>query len=175
LELLIGCGANLTKKIGMPDNTEWNELVTLDFNEDHKPDVVHDLTDLPLPFPDNKFDEIHAYEVLEHTGQQGDFKFFFDQFNDFWRILKPNGFLCGTSPLPASKWAWGDPGHTRIISQESFVFLSQQMYMDQVGKTPMSDYRFCYHGDFEPVHLQAESQTFVYVLQAIKPARMPTP
>ena len=175
MELLIGCGANLTKKIGMPDKPDWTTLITLDSNADHDPDVVHDLTDLPLPFKDDMFDEIHAYEVLEHTGRQGDYRFFFDQFNDFWRILKPNGFLCGTSPARDSMWAWGDPGHTRIVSAQSFVFLSQQQYMDQVGKTPMSDYRFCYHADFEPAHLDTQKDTFVYVLQAIKPARVPTP
>ena len=71
-ELLIGAGSNRAKMIcsvGRP--VEWTKLTTLDFNEDHHPDVVHDLNDLPLPFSDNSFDEIHAYEVMEHLGEQG--------------------------------------------------------------------------------------------------------
>ena len=151
---------------------DWKELVTLDFNSDHNPDVVHDLTQTPYPFADDTFDEIHAYEVMEHIGQQGDYKTFFAQWSEFWRILKPEGLFCGTSPSSTSKWAWGDPGHTRIVSPQSFVFLSQEQYKTQVGKTPMSDYRFCYRADFDPLHLQESDGLFVYVLKAIKPSRI---
>ena len=140
-------------------------------NADHKPDVLHDLHNIPLPFPDNTFDEIHAYEVLEHIGAQGDFKFFFDQWSDFWRIMKPDGVICGTSPICSSPWAWGDPGHTRIVSKENFVFLCQPQYTLQVGNTPMSDYRYCYQADFDPVHIEEKKETFIFVLQAVKPSR----
>jgi len=172
MELLIGCGRSRERKMSPPDRPDWTKLVTLDVNKDHKPDVLHDLKDIPLPFPDNTFDEIHAYEVLEHVGAQGDFRFFFDQWSDFWRILKPDGVVCGTSPLPTSVWAFGDPGHTRIVSKESFVFLCQPQYNLQVGKTPMSDYRYCYKADFDPVHIQEAKETFIFVLQAVKPARI---
>lgn len=141
-------------------------------NDDHKPDVVHDLTVLPLPFEDDTFDEIHCYEVLEHTGQQGDWRFFFAQFSEFWRILKPDGVLLGTSPAPGSAWAWGDPGHTRVLSPEAFTFLVQRQYTAQVGVTPMTDYRFVYKADFEPRLLQVEGTGFHYILQAIKPSRI---
>jgi SAM-dependent methyltransferase len=171
MELLVGAGASRIKKIATPDNPDWKELVTLDMDDRHKPDVLHDLTKLPLPFRDDTFDEIHAYEVLEHTGQQGDWRFFLDQWAEFWRIMKPNGWFCGTSPMPNSPWAWGDPGHTRIISKESFIFLNQPQYKVQVGVTPMTDYRFCFKADFEPVHIEEKGNTFIYVLQAIKPSR----
>lgn len=168
-ELLIGAGASRIKKVCPVDQPDWADLTTLDINPDHEPDVLHDLEDLPLPFADDSFDEIHAYEVLEHTGRQGDWRFFFDQWSEFWRILKPDGFFCGTSPMRSSEWAWGDPGHTRIVSKENFIFLSQREYEVQVGRTPMTDYRFVYKADFQPVHLKfSDSGAFVYVLQAIK-------
>jgi hypothetical protein len=63
-ELLIGCGSRRAKDVWVADKKEWTDLRTLDINPDHKPDVVHDLQDIPLPFPDETFDEIHAYEVL---------------------------------------------------------------------------------------------------------------
>ena len=145
-ELLIGCGNKKAKvlNIGRP---EFTNLTTLDIDPNTGADVIHDLTVLPLPFEDDTFNEIHAYEVLEHTGQQGDFRFFFAQFSEFWRILKPGGALIGTSPSLDSPWLWGDPGHTRVICQQSFVFLDQQQYDQQIGQTSMTDYRHLYRAD----------------------------
>jgi SAM-dependent methyltransferase len=173
MELLAGCGSSRDMRFYLPGCDGWTNLVTLDFNDRHKPDVVHDLNVLPYPFADDTFDQIHIYEVMEHLGQQGDFKTFFAQWSEFWRILKPGGHLVGTSPGEASPWAWGDPGHTRIIGQECLAYLDQAEYTKQVGKTAMTDYRFCYAADFEVVHSEviAESQQHVYALAAIKPSR----
>jgi SAM-dependent methyltransferase len=171
-ELLIGAGSNHDRRVQVGGREGWQDLLTLDINPAHKPDVVWDLANLPLPFLDNSFDEIHAYEVLEHVGQQGDWRFFFDQFADFWRILKPEGILAGMCPAWNSVWAWGDPSHTRVIQPEQFAFLNQRQYTVQVGKTAMSDFRHCYRADFEPTYLNTVDGTFSFVLQAIKPSRI---
>lgn len=169
MELLIGAGNSREKKVTFPEiPKEWAELVTLDIDEGTSPSVVHDLNDLPLPFDDDMFDEIHAYEVLEHTGRQGDWRFFFNQFHEFWRILKPGGFLVATTPQWDSPWAWGDPGHTRIISPESLIFLDQKEY-EQVGKTAMTDYRPWWEGDFERYAMDnSDDHSFGFVLRARK-------
>lgn len=168
----MGCGSSREKKLAWPDRRSWSGLVTLDFAETHNPDIVHDISN-PLPFPDNYADEIHAYEVMEHVGTQGDFRFFFRQFEDIWRVLKPGGCFFATSPHWSSPWAWMDPGHTRVFGPEVITFLDRTEYAEQVGKTPMSDYRFCYAGDFEPVHMQIDqsTKTFIYILRAHKPVR----
>lgn len=154
----------------MEGRADWSALTTLDYNAAHKPDVVHDLFSIPLPFADDSFDEIHAYEVLEHVGAQGDWRFFFAQWADFWRLLKPGGVFLGTVPLPTSVWAWGDPSHTRVIPKESFVFLNQPSYA-QVGKTAMSDFRFIYKADFDVIHLKENGDVLEFALQAVKPSR----
>lgn len=172
-ELLIGCGARHVKIIAPTGQHEWTKLVKLDINPDHKPDLVYDLNDLPLPFEDNYFDEIHAYEVLEHCGQQGDYKYFFKQFADFWRILKPGGFLCGSVPLFDAPGAWGDPSHTRILNRMSFVFLDQMEYIRQIGVTAMSDFRYIYKADLGLVYIQENNGSLYFALQAHKPSRIP--
>jgi len=170
-ELLAGCGSNREMKVKLQGCDGWTELVTLDINADHKPDVVHDLTVLPYPFADDTFHQVHLYDVMEHLGAQGDYRTFFAQFSEFWRILKPGGFLVGVSPAPHSPWAWGDPGHTRIIGPECLVFLDQSQYQRQVGKTPMTDYRFCYEADFEVASSEVVGTQHFYALEAVKPSR----
>jgi predicted O-linked N-acetylglucosamine transferase (SPINDLY family) len=174
-ELLIGCGSNHSKKLCLNGRNEWTNLVTLDYNGDHGPDIVHDLTQLPLPFADNSFDEIHAYEVLEHTGAQGDYRFFFAQFEEFWRVLKPGGVLMATCPSRHSPWAWGDPSHTRIVQPENLIFLDQGQYILQVGKTAMSDFRNIYSADFSTVFAKDDGSTFSFAIKAVKPSRHQRP
>jgi len=167
MELLIGCGNRREKVLHRPGREEWTELVTLDIDPAAKPDVVHDLDVLPYPFADNTFDEIHASEVLEHCGRQGDWRFFFGQFAEFWRILKPGGVLCASCPSVTSRWAWGDPGHTRVIQPESLTFLSQAQYA-QVGKTAMTDYRHAYAADLVVLFKDDDGESFRFVLGAVK-------
>ena len=165
--LLIGCGNSRKNKRG---GGTFDKLttVTLDIDPNCQPDVTWDLEKLPLPFDDNYFDSIHAYDVLEHTGQQGDYKFFFAQFSEFWRILKPGGILCGEVPGYNCLGSWGDPSHKRIINEMTLVFLSQKQYEIQVGKTPMSDYRYLYKADFDIIHSEPGKDKFVYALKAVK-------
>lgn len=162
-ELLLGSGHNHDHPF-----KATTKLTTLDYNPACNPDVLWDLLNTSLPFDDNTFDTIFAFEVLEHTGSQGDWKFFFNQWNDFYRILKPGGKFIGSVPSLQSPWLWGDPSHSRIITKEQFVFLSQKQYENQVGKTAMSDFRFCYKGNFEPESIQDDGNRLLFCLKAIK-------
>lgn len=167
-ELLLGCGENHNKQMFILPDTEWHNVTTLDWNPAMGPDVVWDLENIPLPFEDNSFDEIHAYQVLEHLSTQGDFKFFFAQFEDFWRLLKPNGLFIASVPMWNSIWAWGDPSHRRVISQASLAYLSQHEYERQVGVTQMTDFRHIWHGNFQGVHFMEKEGSFDFILQAVK-------
>jgi SAM-dependent methyltransferase len=166
-ELLIGCGTNRKRKVSITGFEPFENLTTLDIDRSHNPDVVHDLNVVPWPFEDNSFDEVHAYEVLEHIGRQGDYVAFFAHFTEIWRILKPDGLLCASVPAWDSDWAWGDPGHTRVITLGSLVFLDQSQY-GQVGTTAMTDYRGIYKANFAPVAKTEGAHNLSFVLKAIK-------
>lgn len=117
-------------------------------NPDCNADIVWDLEKHPLPFADEEFDEIGAYDVLEHLGRQGDWKGFFDEFAEYWRILKPGG-LFGII-VPVNRDALADPGHTRFFSKVQFGFLNQTFYEERIGADePVTDYRWYWKRNFE--------------------------
>lgn len=191
-ELLLGCGHARDKRLGLPgDKMEWRGLFTVDCNPRCKPDVVCDLNLLPWQgiavgknpsfysegyrFLNSVFDEVHAYEVLEHLGSQGDAESFFAHFSEIWRILKPGGHLFATVPSRFSPWLWGDPSHRRAILPESLVFLDQTQYILQLDgerKTPMSDFRHLYKADFDVVVSSDNHEHHLFCLRAVKPSRI---
>lgn len=153
--LLLGCGNSRelilgSSKSSCKDKGCSKTLVTLDIDPLCNPDVVHDLNIISWPFENESFDEVHAYEVLEHFGSQGDYRSFFAHFYECWRILKPNGHLLASVPNNPD-WIFGDPGHTRVITKGSLTFLNQEDYKKQVGVTPITDYRWLWKGNFQLV------------------------
>jgi SAM-dependent methyltransferase len=169
MDLLIGCGNNRDRRLSYAgERTEWEYLVTMDHDPDCGADVIHDLDETPWPFDDGTFDEVHAYEVLEHLGQQGDWRAFFRHFGEIWRVLKPGGKLLATVPDWRSEWAWGDPSHTRIITPGTLLFLSQKEYADRVGHSPMTDFRHIWKADFDILASRADGESHIFILQAVK-------
>ena len=162
-ELLVGCGHDRRKMLCLEGSRDWGKLVTLDMNPDVKPDVVHDLEVFPYPFRDGEFDEIHAYEVLEHCGKLGDWKFFFAQFDEFHRIMKPGGLFYGTVPKYDTLGAFGDPGHTRVINDMSLAFLDRWRY--GAKNSPMTDYRPYFSCNFEVEVAQYQEGRFLFCMR----------
>jgi SAM-dependent methyltransferase len=169
--LILGAGSSKELRVPTPLMSVTPKITTLDIEARHKPDVLWDLNVLPWPFKDASFDEVHAYEVLEHLGTQGDAVSFFAHFGEVYRILKPLGYLAGSCPRSDSMWAWGDPSHRRVINEGSFTFLDQTQYAAQVGKTAMTDFRSIWHGDFEAAGLERTDHQLYFMLKAHKPAR----
>lgn len=172
-ELLLGCGYRRGKLLGPPNQPlEWKNLTTLDLNPRCKPDILFDLSLNIWPFDADTFDEVHAYEVLEHLGRQGDIPTFFATFNEIHRILKPGGFLYAMCPSRYSVWLWGDPGHRRAIMSETLLFLDRGRYKKAASRsTPMADYRDDFRGDFDVFASQDNNVMHIFSLQAVKPVR----
>lgn len=155
--LVLGAGNSKLQRIAVApvgadplgNNFEDNfaEVWRVDIDPSCKPDILLNLEHLPWgpppdgPLPSDYFNEVHAYEVLEHLGGMGDVEFFFSLWKEIWRVLKPGGLVCASTPWWESLWAWQDPGHKRVYSPELLTYLSQGNYKEQIGHTSMTDYR----------------------------------
>lgn len=200
-ELLLGAGRNHKKRYNAePTHPRvWRSLrdgiptpVTLDINLSCNPDLFCDLnatppwyassrvegTGVPRVLESDYWDEVHAYQVLEHLGSQGDAHALLSQFAEIWRILKPGGYLVAEVPSRFSPWLWGDPSHRRAIVPETLVFLDQSEYIRQCDSpTPsaMSDFRNIYKADFRCIQQHDNRSDFAFILQAVKPSRWVAP
>src|SRR5690349_5768283 len=103
--LLFGCGHSRDRRLMLsepsarlipPPSSNWpgeTLLATWDINEECDPNYVVDLNRDWMQWPTlgNLMDEVHAYEVLEHLGTQGDARSFFNTFVGIWHLLKTDG------------------------------------------------------------------------------------
>lgn len=80
---------NLKKKINLGCGFDHREdYLNVDLNDFHKPDLIADVTDLYM-LPENYFEEILAYDILEHIERTKTIKTLVE-----WnRILKIEGLL----------------------------------------------------------------------------------
>lgn len=173
--LLLGCGTSREKLLGLDGSLTWRgELVTVDSNARVAPDKLLNLQSINWykAFVPHSFDEVHAYEVLEHLGTQGDALSFFETFEQIWHVLKPGGHLFATTPSRYSAWLWADPGHRRVILSESLVFLDREVWLkaSRAGG-PAADYRGYFNGDFHVVDTHDDHVRHRFCLRAVNPVR----
>lgn len=103
MKLNVGCGRK--HKAG---------FVNLDISAEVGADVVHDLNCVPWPFESGTFEEVHAYDVLEHVDNVP------AVLEEIHRICKPGGLLCVTVPHFSSANAFTDLTHRHWFSWKSF-------------------------------------------------------
>ncbi len=89
--------------------------VNLDISALPGVDVVHDIEKLPLPFPDEQFDEILCQDVLEHVE-------YIPILRDILRIMKKGASLTVRVPHFTSKFNAMDPTHKKTFSINTFEF-----------------------------------------------------
>lgn len=147
-----------------PSGDDW-EVVNHD-RWKHREDihVEHDLREYPWPWPDNEFDTIIAFDIIEHMPDVLKF------IEELWRIAKAGAEVYvhtgWASPHIESRHVWRDPTHVRPFTEESFH------YFDPVnGGGWYTNYgRFYTHARFQLKEISKEPPDNIgFSLLALKP------
>lgn len=94
------------------------EAVNLDITSETNPDVVHDLNQLPWPFPDNHFREVLAYDVVEHLDD------FIATMEEIHRVCRDKAVVRITVPHFSCANAFTDPTHRRCFGYFSLDYVT---------------------------------------------------
>ena len=122
----LGCGSN-------PRNPFAADLVYgVDLQDFGNPLIkVADLAIQPIPFEDNSFDYLTAYDFLEHIPRQlyltdaakgGVVRLypFVNVMSEIWRVLKLGGTFMSSTPAFPHAAAFQDPTHVNYVTPDTF-------------------------------------------------------
>src|SRR5262249_36017946 len=87
-------------------------------------DVIHNLTDLPLPFADESVDAVLASHVLEHLERPDLIRLFYD----VARILKPGGHFVWIFPYATHSVSYANTLHRQLIDDSTPQLFQIQSY-----------------------------------------------
>lgn len=118
IKLNLGCGYRK-----LPD------YVNIDIRREVQPDVIHDIENQGLPYPDSSVDEVRAYDFLEHIHPDA----VLDLMNEIWRVLKPGGILAHFTPSTDGRGAFQDPTHRSFWNINSWFYYTDDRYRALYG------------------------------------------
>lgn len=117
----LGCGPNPKN----PFNAQEVFGVDLAKSKDANPNIsIADLAIEPIPFQNEIFDFVTAYDLIEHiprviyTPQRR--QPFIELMNEVYRVLKMGGHFLSLTPSFPHSAAFVDPTHVNIITEDTF-------------------------------------------------------
>jgi predicted SAM-dependent methyltransferase len=84
-----------------------------------EPDVVHDLNLRPWPFEASSFDEVHAYDVIEHLGDV------LGTLEEIHRVGRVGAIVDITVPHFSCDGAFTDPTHRHYFGLRTFDYVTE--------------------------------------------------
>lgn len=83
----------------------------------------------PIPFPDNHFQSVSAFDFVEHVPRilplvdgSGTRFPFIELMNEVWRVLAPGGLFYAITPAFPDPDAFVDPTHVNIITDQTHTY-----------------------------------------------------
>ncbi|KPN19918.1 hypothetical protein AO715_08210 [Xanthomonas sp. Mitacek01] len=125
---------------------------------------VANLVVAPIPYPDDSFGSVSAYDFIEHVprifpdGRGGTTFPFINLMNEVWRVLAHDGRLYALTPAFPHTDAFVDPTHVNIITDDSHTYFC--------GASP-DGRMYGFHGHFEVVRVVRTERGAAY-----SPARL---
>lgn len=109
---------------------------TMDMSPAYHPDFQHDMTSFPWPFPDDTFDELRCWHVMEHMNpvtmhidwENKSVEYVNTRIavmNEMWRILKPDGMVNIEVPIFPYWQAIADPTHVAMFVPQTFWYFTK--------------------------------------------------
>ena len=100
--------------------------VNVDRNPEVKPQIILDLDSIPWPFPDHTFDEIVAFDVIEHLDR------IVSAMDEIYRVSRDGAKIRITVPHFSCANTFTDPTHRHQFGWLSFHFFTGE------SDTPLS-------------------------------------
>jgi len=152
----LGCGVNPRN----PFNAKNIFGIDIRENIDNKVKFA-DLAIEKIPFKNNFFDFITAYDFLEHIPRviyaPNRRNSFVELMNEIYRTLKPNGIFLSFTPVYPFMDAFSDPTHINIITPETF-----SLYFDDKRQRAKM---YGFYGSFKVLHQVITESHLVSFLQ----------
>ena len=96
-----------------------------------------DLFRQPIPFDDDAFDSVSAYDFLEHvprtaiTADATRFPFI-ELMNEVWRVLKHDGRFYASTPAYPHAAAFQDPTHVNILTRQTHIYFTRPQLLGRM-------------------------------------------
>jgi SAM-dependent methyltransferase len=124
----LGCGDNLKNPF------EAEIVYGIDVREDLEKNIYKsDLVIEKIPFDDNYFEYISAFDFIEHIPRLiycPERRYpFVELMNEIYRVLKPGGIFLSVTPGVPNLQAFQDPTHVNFITEETFEKYFTQNYL----------------------------------------------
>lgn len=154
----LGCGLDPSNRFGA------TEVFGIDLHENQKKRILKCRLGFErLPFPDEYFDYVTAYDLLEHIPRYSDIKEightpFIFLMNETYRVLKKGGKFVSSTPIYPYLGAFQDPTHNNIMTEHTFEYYFSQTKFD-IAK------HYGINTDYEILHQGMLGQHLVAVLQ----------
>lgn len=161
----MGCGS----KPRNPFNAA--EMYGVDIVDGLGPNIRRaDLAIEPIPFEDDSFEFVTAYDFIEHIPRvvyaPHRRNSFVEFMNEVYRVLKPGGYFLSSTPVYPHPFAFMDPTHVNVITDKTFL-----AYFDNVNRWAAM---YGFNGAFAVVQNEVRDSHLFCILQKV-PVPPPAP